>query len=413
MSDPVIIVLTEAGLDALVNAEAGNTANIQVTQLGLTNQPFTAAPTLTALPGEFKRIATLSGQSVSDTVIHMTAQDADADTYDVRGFALYLADGTLFGSYSNAAPIIRKTSIGQVLISIDIAFADTTADSIDFGDATFLYPPASETVKGVAEIATQDEVDAGTDDERIVTPFKLAQVVAAIVGGFTTATETAEGVIELATQAEVDAGADDQRAVTPAKLAARLAPLAQSIIDETSARQIAVAGVSNDLSDEEAARVAADDALQALLDALLARTITGTGLITGGGNLSNSRVLQVIAATGAEIAAGLVNNKAITPEGIASVPQNFGASTSVLGLGGSMIKAGTVSVSWPTGASHTFPVAFPTACDRVLLTPMGNMNEGDEKDETWWIASHNAAGFSVGTNGDAPTLSFAYLAIGH
>lgn len=34
--------------------------------------------------------------------------------------------------------------------------------------------PASETSQGVAEIATQAETDAGTDDERIVTPAKLA-----------------------------------------------------------------------------------------------------------------------------------------------------------------------------------------------------------------------------------------------
>ncbi|GAB4483857.1 MAG: hypothetical protein OHK0044_33270 [Burkholderiaceae bacterium] len=35
-------------------------------------------------------------------------------------------------------------------------------------------PPASETTAGIAEIATQAETDAGTDDARIVTPLKLA-----------------------------------------------------------------------------------------------------------------------------------------------------------------------------------------------------------------------------------------------
>jgi hypothetical protein len=38
---------------------------------------------------------------------------------------------------------------------------------------------ATETVKGVAEIATQVEVDTGTDDERIITPLKLANSVLA------------------------------------------------------------------------------------------------------------------------------------------------------------------------------------------------------------------------------------------
>jgi hypothetical protein len=69
---------------------------------------------------------------------------------------------------------------------------------------------ASETVAGIAELATTAETNAGTDDARIVTPAKLAG---------RTATETRTGIIEIATQSETDAGADDARAVTPAKLA--------------------------------------------------------------------------------------------------------------------------------------------------------------------------------------------------
>ena len=40
-------------------------------------------------------------------------------------------------------------------------------------DGNFLVPAASESVAGLAELATQAEVDAGTDDARIVTPKKL------------------------------------------------------------------------------------------------------------------------------------------------------------------------------------------------------------------------------------------------
>ncbi len=35
-------------------------------------------------------------------------------------------------------------------------------------------PDADETTKGIAEVSTQAEVDTGTDDERIITPLKLA-----------------------------------------------------------------------------------------------------------------------------------------------------------------------------------------------------------------------------------------------
>lgn len=70
-------------------------------------------------------------------------------------------------------------------------------------------PEATQTLAGVAEIATQAEVNAGTDDARFVTPLKLATRAAA---------ETLAGLAEIATQTEVDAGADDARIVTALKL---------------------------------------------------------------------------------------------------------------------------------------------------------------------------------------------------
>jgi hypothetical protein len=42
-------------------------------------------------------------------------------------------------------------------------------------DGNTSAPPSTETTAGIAEIATQAEVDTGTDDSRIVTPLKLKQ----------------------------------------------------------------------------------------------------------------------------------------------------------------------------------------------------------------------------------------------
>ena len=67
---------------------------------------------------------------------------------------------------------------------------------------------ATESRKGVAEIATQTETNAGTDDEKIVTPKKLAT---------RTATESRTGIAAIATQQEIDAGVDDTKIVTPKK----------------------------------------------------------------------------------------------------------------------------------------------------------------------------------------------------
>ena len=75
---------------------------------------------------------------------------------------------------------------------------------------------ASETVKGIAEIADQTEGRAGTDTTRIMT---AARIIDALRNGSAyTADTTRKGVVERATQTEVDAGTDAEKYVTPATL---------------------------------------------------------------------------------------------------------------------------------------------------------------------------------------------------
>ena len=73
---------------------------------------------------------------------------------------------------------------------------------------------ASETVKGIVELATNAETNTGTDTTRAVHPAGLKYVL-----DNRNASETVRGLIELATQAEANAGTDAVRAITPATLA--------------------------------------------------------------------------------------------------------------------------------------------------------------------------------------------------
>lgn len=83
----------------------------------------------------------------------------DADTFQKLEQAVVgVQDGT------DAGVTFRQTEIGGTLGTDDVLWTN-------FGTAA---PAASETVAGVAEIATQVETDAGSDDSRIVTPAKLA-----------------------------------------------------------------------------------------------------------------------------------------------------------------------------------------------------------------------------------------------
>lgn len=84
---------------------------------------------------------------------------ADASTSnELEGAVVTVEEGT------SAGATFRQT---QVNFTIDSGTVTWTA----FGTSA---PAASETVAGIAELATQGETDTGTDDARIVTPLKLA-----------------------------------------------------------------------------------------------------------------------------------------------------------------------------------------------------------------------------------------------
>lgn len=82
----------------------------------------------------------------------------DASTFDELESAVVVVDeGTSAGS------AYRQTQVNGTIDSSNVVWAA-------FGGSG----AATETSSGIAEIATQAETDAGTDDSRIVTPLKLA-----------------------------------------------------------------------------------------------------------------------------------------------------------------------------------------------------------------------------------------------
>jgi len=166
----LVLSLTNAGLAAVQGASGSDP--VVIAELGLTATPFDIAPTLTALPGEFKRIAAVSGTAAAANITHMTAYDTSADVWNATGLGLWLADGTLFAVYSAGATIINKASVAFAMVSFDIAWQADLAASVAFGDPIFTNPPATEEMRGLVELATQPEADAGADDLRALTPAK-------------------------------------------------------------------------------------------------------------------------------------------------------------------------------------------------------------------------------------------------
>lgn len=99
-------------------------------------------------------------------------------------------------------------NVGDVLIAL-VDNASTSTYAANWISLEVNRDQATESILGLVTLATQSEVNTGTNSTDAVTPATLAG---------RTATETRAGIAELATQAETDAGTDDTTIVTPLKL---------------------------------------------------------------------------------------------------------------------------------------------------------------------------------------------------
>jgi len=147
----------------------------------------------------------------------------------------YVKSWTIQNNTYGSFTITAKTAAGSGVVL-------SAGSNILFGDGTDIItsnptvPDATTTVKGIVELATNAETQAGTDTVRAVTPAALASV---------TATETRAGLIELATDAEVQSGTDSNLAVTPAGLSSRTATQTRTGMAELATSAEAAAGVDD------------------------------------------------------------------------------------------------------------------------------------------------------------------------
>ena len=183
------IITTKAGRAALVNAEHNGTAPLKIAEVGITAAVFTANEDMIALPGEFKRLSTISGEVVAPDTMHVTIRDDGSDTYTVRGIGYWLSNGVLLGVYSQPDPILQKSTQSMLLLAADTVFTTIAATSLSFGNANFTNPPASTERQGVVELATLDETVAGKDATRAVTPAGLTPALVKAIATHTVAAD--------------------------------------------------------------------------------------------------------------------------------------------------------------------------------------------------------------------------------
>ncbi|EIZ77769.1 putative phage tail protein [Novosphingobium sp. Rr 2-17] len=391
--------LTDAGL-ASVQGASGSDA-VVIAELGLTASPFEYAPTLTGLPGEFKRLAVTSGIAASPTVTHLTVYDTSADAWSANGLGLFLSDGTLFAVYSDAAPFLNKSGLAFALLAFDISFEADLAGNIAYGDATFAYPPATEQMRGIAEIATQQEVDDGADDARFVTPKKLWQRLQSIIQSVTDEVAARVNAVTLlwagiANEAAARSSGDDA--------------LSGRIDIEAATRSAADVALGGRIDAEIQVRKGADDGLQGQVDTLRGRTVTGDGLVSGGGDLSDNRKLKVTEADPEDITAGTSGDKVVTPRRLGPIAMLL-EQNGFIRFFGFQLAWGRFTATGNASTAVSFVQPFPTACFAVSG---GGSTGGSDAQDNWpqiETASISRTGFTAQSAADG-NVACSYIAVG-
>lgn len=112
------------------------------------------------------RVLVRSQTTTADNGIYVWngASSAMTRSLDASTFAELEQAVTTVEEGSSAGSTYRQDQVNGTLGSSTISW-------VTFGTAA---PSASESTAGIAELATQAETDAGTDDARFVTPLKLA-----------------------------------------------------------------------------------------------------------------------------------------------------------------------------------------------------------------------------------------------
>ena len=176
------VVLTSAGEQKILSG------SLTISEIAIGDSSWSPAKSSIDLQNERIRVpitGAVTQMASGQHRLRATGVFDGAETIDVREFGLFADDGTLVFVHSQAAIIVSKAAGSSFVFSLDVAIPDPGEATIVLtGNNTWALPQASESQKGVVELATDNEASVGTDDTRAITPRNLKKTVE---GGFLSA----------------------------------------------------------------------------------------------------------------------------------------------------------------------------------------------------------------------------------
>ena len=176
MSQEMDIIITAAGLQALINAEHSGTNKVTLSKVQLGNAYFEPSEQTTDIGTVVAELTTVGGSTVSATEIQVNATDSSDSVYTVRSVGIFTSDNILFAVGSSQDPILQKVATSQALFTFNILLTNGNPQYIDFGDISFSNPPATSTTAGITRFATNAEAEEATDGTIALTPLNICHI---------------------------------------------------------------------------------------------------------------------------------------------------------------------------------------------------------------------------------------------
>lgn len=168
-------IITDAGRQAAIDADALGIKLI-ITEVVYGTGNWSPDKTATALQNQFKPLPAGGGENPVPLYVHIAVTDQSSDTYQANEVGIYAGD-VLFAIWSKGLqPDMDgpgKINTGDSAFVFDLLLENVPPDSVTVGDANFSVPLSTETVPGIIQRATLEDMLALINDDAItVQKFK-------------------------------------------------------------------------------------------------------------------------------------------------------------------------------------------------------------------------------------------------
>lgn len=217
---------------ALINTSNGSVVTQETATLETNSGDIEIIP--------FNTLLTLGKNGMPSAPLTIKIQAVASGTgYTLNSFSSILASSNAYESSTTDAGQVIVTPVGNIEATT-VQAAIQELDSEKASDIDVIHTTGDETKAGVLTFTSIPKAPTSTAGNNTTNVATTAFVKTAIdaIPTISDATETVKGIIELATNAEVQAGTDTTRAVTPAGLKSAVIGVGQTWQDVKASRAI-------------------------------------------------------------------------------------------------------------------------------------------------------------------------------